>query len=105
MSVKQFKCKNCAETLEWPDPYEEGCRPIQCSTRQAHVCQGLKKNSSVKGVLSAKFPYSQIDEIVDKTEELLEEFKKKRKLVEISTNEEAIFFQSIFRSISQNFKP
>ena len=102
---KPFKCKNCEATLDWPDPYVEGCRPFEVGTTTEHNCPGLKKNSPGKGFASAKFPYDRIDELVEKTEAILASFKKKRNIENLPPNDEAIFFESVFRTISQNFKP
>ena len=104
MSSKQFKCKNCPETLHWPDPYVDGGRPLEENGTE-HNCPGLKKNSPGKSFASAKFPYDRIDDLVEKTELILASFKKNREIANLSPNEEAVFFESVFRTISQNFKP
>jgi len=108
---KQFKCKNCPETLSWPDPYVEGCRPIEQSGAE-HNCPGLKKNQSGGKFTSAKFPISDYTSIYDHAEALLALFYKKRTQVnsvqagaKLAIDDEAIFIESMFRSLVTGFKP
>ncbi len=107
---KQFKCKNCPETLSWPDPYVDGCRPIEASGAE-HNCPGLKKNSAGK-YTSAKFPLGDSEMIFNKAEAMLAAFYQKRAAVnsaqpdaKLPLEDEAIFIESIFRSLVTGFKP
>ncbi len=108
---KQFKCKNCPETLSWPDPYVDGCRPIEQSGSE-HNCPGLKKNQSAGKYTSAKFPISEAHGIYTQAEGLLAKFYELRKAVNPANNDnrlpieqEAIFIESMFRSLVTGFKP
>ena len=108
---KQFKCKNCPETLSWPDPYVDGCRPIEASGAE-HNCPGLKKNQGGGKYTSAKFPISDYASVLDHAEAMLTSFYKKREGVnspqankKLTLEEEAIFIESMFRSLVTGFKP
>jgi len=111
-SQKQFKCKNCPETLSWPDPYVDGCRPIEQNGGE-HNCPGLKKNQSGGGkYVSAKFPISDYMSVLDHAEAMLTAFYKKREAVnsaqsgkKLTIDDEAIFIESMFRSLVTGFKP
>ncbi len=107
---KQFKCKNCPETLSWPDPYVDGCRPIEANG-QEHNCPGLKKNQGSGKYTSAKFPISETHAIYTQAEGLLAKFYELRKTVNpadvkrLPLDQEAIFIESMFRSLVTGFKP
>jgi len=90
---------------------------VKCTDEACFKEQGgkvfEKKAGGFKGkFVSQKFPIGDAPKIFCLAEELLETFQKKRSVAsdtqiddKMSTSEEAIFIESVFRTLSQNFKP
>lgn len=101
-----------------------GDKWVKCTDETCFKEQGgkvyEKKSGSGGRFTSAKFPIGDAPKIYCLAEELLEQFYKKRGTVEgtdgfdqtvqgvesrLPIQDEAVFIESVFRTLSQNFKP
>jgi len=78
-------------------PHEECFKKLQ---ENPSIGQQQKKPFTVN-----KFPIGDAVKIYQLSEELLESFLKKREGKELSIGEQVVFIESIFRTLSGNFKP
>ena len=79
---------------------------IKCNDKECFLSQGGKIDSGNKPkFVSNKFPITEAINIYKLSEELLTSFLKKREPTTISVSEQAIFIESMFRTLSGNFKP
>ena len=82
---------------------------IKCSDKQCFESQGgkISEGSARKSFVSQKFPITESERIYDKAELILDSFKTKRKDQEdtLTIAEEAVFIESLVRTLSGNFKP
>lgn len=100
-------CNNCGADIKWSEPYEKGDKPLNLDGTK-HQCQ--KKESGGK-YTSSKFPINKATEIYNLAEGILDSFYKKRSLTDdakadkrLPVEQEAIFIESIFRTLTQGFK-
>lgn len=78
---------------------------IMCTNKECYVSQGGKIADPNKPKFTpTKFPITEAIPIYNLSEEILTAFKNKRK-IEFDLHEEMIFIESLFRTLSGNFKP
>ena len=75
-----------------------------CTNKECYQSQGGKVFEGKKPFQVNKFPITDATAIYNKAEEILTSFKDKREL-EFDIKEEMIFIESLFRTLSGNFKP
>ena len=80
---------------------------IKCVDKECFESQGGKVFEGGKGKFqSQKHPITVAGDLYALSEKILQEFKDKRKEQgALSTNDEAVFIMSFFRTLSGNFKP
>lgn len=87
-----------------------GCVDFECFKSQGGSAEPA---DTKKQFQSSKFKLEQAKPLMEMTQKFLDEFLEKYKptttpqqgTVGLSINEKAVFVESIFRTISQNFKP
>lgn len=78
---------------------------IMCTDKDCYVSQGGKISDPNKPKFTPnKFPITEAIPIYELTEELLTAFKNKRK-IDFTMEQEMVFVESVFRTLSGNFKP
>ena len=97
MSVK---CNGCQKDVQWKKPYNQGDKPVEMDG-SAHICPAFSKK---KSFTVSKFPVGRMPEIFDLSMALLDTLEEKHKL-NLSSTDKAIFVESVFRTISGNYKP
>jgi len=115
---KIYACKRCGRlpTIGEERFYEKkGDNWIGCVDKKCFIEQGGSSEPATKGggkFTSQKFPISEFPSLYKISEDLLDSFLAKRKgtpeeptLQTLTTSEQSIFVLSIFRTLSQNFKP
>lgn len=79
---------------------------IMCKDKECYIAQGGKiQEKKFNKFQSNKFPITEAIPIYNLTEELLKLFKNNRKGIAIPIEQEIVFVESIFRTLSGNFKP
>ena len=110
------QCNRCKAEIKWPENYSPGNKPNN-PDGTPHSC--MKQGSAPTGgkYVSAKFSVAKATEIYNLAESMLDSFKLKRGSkgidgmdkevitpIEMALDQEAIFIESMFRTISGNFK-
>jgi len=99
-TAKQTFAKNFPDktVTEWI-----GCIDIECFKKQ---CGVYDANSQSKPRFQpSKFPIGESVNLYKLSEEFLEQFEKKRPNDKLSIAEKVVFIESVFRTLSGNFKP
>jgi len=112
---KIYACKRCGKlpTIGEERFYEKkGDNWIGCVDKACFIEQGGSSEPATKGgkFQANKFPLQEFPQIYKISEDLLTSFLAAHKPTRtddqgLSVNEQAIFVESIFRTLSQNFKP
>jgi len=120
---KLYPCKKCNKTptvgqnrhyekieIDAPDGSKTevwvGCVDFECFKSQGGSSEPAQQKKQFQ---SSKFKLEQANAIMEMTYGMLEEFEKKTTTAttpqRLSLEDKAIFIESIFRTLSQNFKP
>jgi len=109
---KLYPCKKCNKTptvgqdryyeqIDGPDGTKVwvGCVDFECFKAQG----GSAEAAQQKKFTPTKFPIADAPKMMELTESLLKSFMKTRSVLPLQ--EQAIFIESIFRTLSSNYKP
>ena len=109
-------CGTCQRTWNIGDELflsksADGSRWIKCTDKDCFTKQGGKiEDSGGKGgkFQSTKFKIGEADNLYNKAKSMMEQFIKdnvKEGEVKLDTNQKAIMMESLFRTLSSNYKP
>ena len=93
------QCKGCKKEVMWKKPYTQGDKPVELDGAE-HICPEFSKK---KPYSVSKFPIGVMPDIFNQSMALLDTLQEKHKL-NLSSADKAIFVESVFRTISGNYK-
>ena len=83
------------------------CHDIECFKSQGGTLEEKKSFGSSSKFTSSKFPIAESAKLYNMAEGFLDTFMKRREAEKekLSVGEQVVFIESIFRTLSGNFKP